>query len=155
MANRAFVRIVRADKIRSRRRSWISCRCRPESERKKNASQDCQNRCTNPAKQLRPIRNHQQFFHKSLLLSGNKYPISAPVRSTEIPRGSGAQRSTSNQRATGIEPAWPAWKAGTLPLSYARADSAGPARAKMPRACKTAKRFFPRPDALDLSITEV
>jgi hypothetical protein len=26
-----------------------------------------------------------------------------------------------NERATGIEPAWPAWKAGTLPLSYARA----------------------------------
>jgi hypothetical protein len=26
-----------------------------------------------------------------------------------------------DQRATGIEPAWPAWKAGTLPLSYARA----------------------------------
>jgi len=26
----------------------------------------------------------------------------------------------SAERATGIEPAWPAWKAGTLPLSYAR-----------------------------------
>jgi hypothetical protein len=26
----------------------------------------------------------------------------------------------SSERATGIEPAWPAWKAGTLPLSYAR-----------------------------------
>src|SRR5947199_10253673 len=26
----------------------------------------------------------------------------------------------ANERATGIEPAWPAWKAGTLPLSYAR-----------------------------------
>ena len=25
-----------------------------------------------------------------------------------------------SERATGIEPAWPAWKAGTLPLSYAR-----------------------------------
>ena len=25
-----------------------------------------------------------------------------------------------NERATGIEPALPAWKAGTLPLSYAR-----------------------------------
>src|SRR5664279_4137587 len=24
------------------------------------------------------------------------------------------------ERATGIEPAWPAWKAGALPLSYAR-----------------------------------
>ena len=28
-----------------------------------------------------------------------------------------------NERATGIEPAWPAWKAGTLPLSYARVVS--------------------------------
>ena len=27
------------------------------------------------------------------------------------------------ERATGIEPAWPAWKAGALPLSYARAGS--------------------------------
>src|SRR3979490_872671 len=27
------------------------------------------------------------------------------------------------KRATGIEPAWPAWKAGTLPLSYARERS--------------------------------
>src|SRR5437588_9675246 len=27
------------------------------------------------------------------------------------------------ERATGIEPAWPAWKAGTLPLSYARNDT--------------------------------
>ena len=24
------------------------------------------------------------------------------------------------ERAKGIEPSWPAWKAGTLPLSYAR-----------------------------------
>src|SRR5881409_3847089 len=28
--------------------------------------------------------------------------------------------ANENKRATGIEPAWPAWKAGTLPLSYAR-----------------------------------
>ena len=26
----------------------------------------------------------------------------------------------ASERATGIEPAWPAWKAGALPLSYAR-----------------------------------
>ena len=31
--------------------------------------------------------------------------------------------SWSLERATGIEPAWPAWKAGALPLSYARAGS--------------------------------
>src|SRR3954453_12725188 len=29
-------------------------------------------------------------------------------------------RAKEGQRATGIEPAWPAWKAGALPLSYAR-----------------------------------
>ena len=29
-------------------------------------------------------------------------------------------RWTVAERATGIEPAWPAWKAGALPLSYAR-----------------------------------
>ena len=27
------------------------------------------------------------------------------------------------QRVAGIEPAWPAWKAGTLPLSYTREAS--------------------------------
>ena len=26
----------------------------------------------------------------------------------------------SMERVTGIEPAWPAWKAGALPLSYTR-----------------------------------
>ena len=26
----------------------------------------------------------------------------------------------SAERVTGIEPAWPAWKAGALPLSYTR-----------------------------------
>ena len=28
------------------------------------------------------------------------------------------------ERVAGIEPAWPAWKAGTLPLSYTRETSA-------------------------------
>jgi hypothetical protein len=42
------------------------------------------------------------------------------------------------ERATGIEPAWPAWKAGTLPLSYARVWSG-----KVPLARVTAKRFLP------------
>ena len=27
------------------------------------------------------------------------------------------------ERVEGIEPSWPAWKAGTLPLSYTRGDS--------------------------------
>jgi hypothetical protein len=29
-------------------------------------------------------------------------------------------RENSLERVTGIEPAWPAWKAGALPLSYTR-----------------------------------
>jgi hypothetical protein len=29
-------------------------------------------------------------------------------------------RKISMERVTGIEPAWPAWKAGALPLSYTR-----------------------------------
>lgn len=29
------------------------------------------------------------------------------------------------ERVTGIEPAWPAWKAGTLPLSYTRVGGLG------------------------------
>ena len=31
------------------------------------------------------------------------------------------QESKALERVAGIEPAWPAWKAGTLPLSYTRA----------------------------------
>jgi hypothetical protein len=42
------------------------------------------------------------------------------------------------KRATGIEPAWPAWKAGTLPLSYARAKN------KLPRHPIPAKLFLAR-----------
>ena len=30
------------------------------------------------------------------------------------------ERVTVLERVTGIEPAWPAWKAGALPLSYTR-----------------------------------
>src|SRR5829696_6341700 len=30
------------------------------------------------------------------------------------------KRPEKLERATGIEPAWPVWKTGTLPLSYAR-----------------------------------
>ncbi len=29
------------------------------------------------------------------------------------------------ERVTGIEPAWPAWKAGALPLSYTRVTARG------------------------------
>src|SRR6266480_7380273 len=47
-------------------------------------------------------------------------------------------REPESKRATGIEPAWPAWKAGTLPLSYARAGS------KLPRRGSNANSFFGR-----------
>jgi hypothetical protein len=40
--------------------------------------------------------------------------MSSEIRSRLFTKGK------RNERATGIEPAWPAWKAGTLPLSYAR-----------------------------------
>jgi hypothetical protein len=36
------------------------------------------------------------------------------------------------ERATGIEPAWPAWKAGALPLSYARMPRGGGAAPAYP-----------------------
>ncbi len=35
-------------------------------------------------------------------------------------RGSLLSRVSTVERVTGIEPAWPAWKAGALPLSYTR-----------------------------------
>lgn len=31
-------------------------------------------------------------------------------------------KSSTMERVAGIEPAWPAWKAGTLPLSYTRKE---------------------------------
>jgi hypothetical protein len=37
------------------------------------------------------------------------------------PRKQGGKYRINNlERVTGIEPAWPAWKAGALPLSYTR-----------------------------------
>ena len=40
---------------------------------------------------------------------------------TDALSGRQAPRGTSHmERVTGIEPAWPAWKAGALPLSYTR-----------------------------------
>jgi hypothetical protein len=44
--------------------------------------------------------------------------------------GSGVERTFREpaqlERVTGIEPAWPAWKAGALPLSYTRASRTRP-----------------------------
>ncbi len=41
------------------------------------------------------------------------------------------------ERVTGIEPAWPAWKAGALPLSYTRIIALGsvPLIGRLPRGC--------------------
>ena len=41
------------------------------------------------------------------------------------------------ERVTGIEPAWPAWKAGALPLSYTRGARLG---AKPTQVCRTGLR---------------
>src|SRR3954447_21992191 len=51
------------------------------------------------------------------------------------------------ERVTGIEPAWPAWKAGALPLSYTRevlGQRTGPARRGREGAWASARRP-PRP----------
>ena len=52
-------------------------------------------------------------------------------------------RDRQAKRATGIEPAWPAWKAGTLPLSYARAKNRVP-RHPIPAKLFLARRRFDR-----------
>ncbi len=46
-----------------------------------------------------------------------------PRTGSRVPLPMRYVRSAGMERATGIEPAWPAWKAGALPLSYARAPS--------------------------------
>jgi hypothetical protein len=42
------------------------------------------------------------------------------VRSKPRTSSTGPDPRFSVERVTGIEPAWPAWKAGALPLSYTR-----------------------------------
>ena len=92
-----------------------------------------------------PFETISNFFIKALLLRWEQVSYQRDAAVNRNPRGfMPLPRSTFEQRATGIEPAWPAWKAGTLPLSYARADNASPARTKLPRARATAKRFLPR-----------
>ena len=48
-------------------------------------------------------------------------------------RSGGLTWSLAVERMTGIEPAWPAWKAGALPLSYIRAASMVPCPAPQQR----------------------
>lgn len=78
MANGALILIVGAVEIWRCRGRWLIRLCRPETKRKKNAGDDGKNRCADSAKQLRPIGNHQQSFHKSPFVKGeNQYPTSA------------------------------------------------------------------------------
>src|SRR6266571_6804161 len=56
-------------------------------------------------------RGVDDLFRNRLRLASSRIDRAGSINS--LGRGS--------KRATGIEPAWPAWKAGTLPLSYARA----------------------------------
>jgi hypothetical protein len=57
---------------------------------------------------------------------GTYGPAKAPRRTFQQQQTAlGARKSLlckgfSVERVTGIEPAWPAWKAGALPLSYTR-----------------------------------
>ena len=58
------------------------------------------------------------------------------------------------ERVTGIEPAWPVWKTGTLPLSYTRSlhgyYRATAACQSAPATCLTHFRV-PRPKRLQIS----
>ena len=50
----------------------------------------------------------------------------ASVKPQRIPQVSHrfVKNSPKGERVEGIEPSWPAWKAGTLPLSYTRTRAA-------------------------------
>src|SRR5829696_6700605 len=48
------------------------------------------------------------------------------------------------ERVTGIEPAWPAWKAGALPLSYTRETVREPQADHLPGP-RSGSRVTPRP----------
>ena len=66
------------------------------------------------------VRTLKQF-HKTLSLVRRQVSYQAGTSVNRNP--SVEQDRYRGERATGIEPAWPAWKAGTLPLSYARDGS--------------------------------
>lgn len=65
----------------------------------------------------------------------------------EMSEGAGPKRSRAFckvERVTGIEPAYPAWKAGALPLSYTRISAA---RGKKPEASRRRGRGFAAPSS--------
>src|SRR5205807_6740120 len=93
---------------------------------------DNQRRTANPTK-LRTFSDCKQLFHNPPCFDEDTSILSARrLGQQKSPTLANADRQLANstsslkveseaERATGIEPAWPAWKAGTLPLSYARA----------------------------------
>jgi hypothetical protein len=70
-------------------------------------------------------------FATGAVVVQNADPSARPTKRTNA-------QDRQAKRAAGIEPAWPAWKAGTLPLSYARAKN------KLPRHPIPAKLFLAR-----------
>jgi hypothetical protein len=48
----------------------------------------------------------------------------AKFHRTGMPTSDGLANWMEMERVMGIEPTWPAWKAGTLPLSYTRDELA-------------------------------
>ena len=63
--------------------------------------------------------SHQEAQQDNLRMP--KMPAYAPLAAPEfLKKITDLEIAPAAERAMGIEPTWPAWKAGTLPLSYAR-----------------------------------
>ena len=60
---------------------------------------------------------------RGIMSRGRASPRCGKPRSADLPRVGALRRKM--ERVTGIEPAQPAWKAGTLPLSYTRGRGPG------------------------------
>ena len=102
-----------------------------------------------PRKNCVPFVTVSNFFIKTIPLCKGQVSYWGVVSVNRNKRGV-RRHYRRGERATGIEPAWPAWKAGTLPLSYARAKGASPARTKLARHHRSAKRFLVRQQPLDI-----
>jgi hypothetical protein len=61
VTNGAFIRVVCADVVGSCSWTWVRGGGvhRPQPKRKENTSKEGENRCTDPAKPLRPVGNRQ------------------------------------------------------------------------------------------------
>ena len=65
----------------------------------------------------------QSVFHRNLGGDVGRHRFPSPrtlAKMAPVPKGTGAVKTILMERATGIEPASSAWKAGVLPLNYAR-----------------------------------